>query len=129
MAYFVGLSVNLNQKESFQGYTIALLFEKGIVSNIDTEKSSLSELKIKFSSEYDIEIQKIQELTNQFEELKEQIENAHKEQEKQFGELLDRGRSDLQQIEDIYNKKLALQSSVCGGPLFLTGGIVRFHCE
>lgn len=112
LSYFLGFEFQPDQNASFQGYATAFLHEKGLVSNIDAEKKSLSDLKIKFHSEFDSQLDRIKELSGQFETLKSQIEETHKEQGKQFSEFREKGLKDLQEIEDIYDKKLALQSSV-----------------
>jgi hypothetical protein len=96
----------------FQGYATAFLYENALISNIDAEKTALLNLKTKFDTEYDSQLDKITELSSQFVSLKNQIEENYKKQEKKFFDFLDKGSKKLQEIEDFYNKKLALQSSV-----------------
>lgn len=111
LGWFGGFEIS-GEPESIRGAFLALQYEQGTAGNLDAERKEVKALW----SELDSVLGSWRRITKEydkraawlFEGANGQIEN----QADEFTELLKNSKQELGQIEDVYSKKLALQSSV-----------------
>lgn len=111
LAYFINLGITSNEPKSLEGAFIALQFDKGIKSNIDSEKGSLQELRSKWESEYNSSVEQYSEASKNTKELNDKYEKQIKDQSTQFTDSIKNNKKSFDDLIEVYDKKLALQSS------------------
>ncbi len=110
--YFLGLGIQANDYKALEGAFVALQYSKGIQSNIESEISSLKELKDKWVQELNNLRDEYVELNNQEDKLLDDHKTKIVEQKEAFDEVIKNGKETLDEIAETYDQKMALQSSV-----------------
>ncbi len=112
LGYFISVPIVPNVHKSFKGALEALMFEKGYRKNLAAEKKSLTKLRSEWQAELDSYRTKLDELTQDYETKKAEIEDLHAKQGEDFDQALLDGKEELEKVTETYEQKLALQAPV-----------------
>jgi len=123
LAYLLNIPSNSNSTDAIRGQFLALEYQKGSEGTVEAQQDALETTKrswaAKFGKQYKALKEKnellnseISDLRDQFSTLQNDISKLHQSQKEEFGGLVENSEQELQSIEQTYDSKLALQSSV-----------------
>lgn len=110
--FFIGLGAPQNDPVALEGAFRALQFDFGIVSNIEAEQKSLTNLQVKWQTE-------LTDLSSQFDDLVSDTKQQHHDLEElksgqvsQFEDFLSEANKSKEAIEQTYREHMALKAPV-----------------
>jgi hypothetical protein len=115
--HFFGRNPQTNHAKAVEGIFLATAFKQGVVfdsltSHLEVQKSSLDQLRTEYRSKYSEDSKEFHELKSDILELKQLLEQDKAKFVEEQGHALETAEEKLKNIQDTYDKKLALQSSV-----------------
>ena len=112
LGFFIAVPLVQGITKSLEGALEGFLFEKGVRKNVTAEKRALTKLREDWQESLTEHETVIGELKQHFDDKKREIEELHLKQKADFGQVIGNGKTELENIAQTYDQRLALQAPV-----------------
>jgi len=112
LGFFIGVPLAQGVAKSLEGALEGFLFQKGVRKNVTAEKRALTKLRKEWQASLIEHKTEIGEIQKKVDDKKEEIEKLRMKQQADFDQMVGNGKTELENIAQTYDQRLALQAPV-----------------